>query len=104
KQGKGYFQFENQKLTNKSDFYSNSDQEFENLLENQHEFSYGSLLSHELFSQDEVNKILGTEDGEDSEEENTLLDESNHAAKKQSALDALITKIGMGKFQKQLLH
>ncbi|CAJ0831132.1 1002_t:CDS:2 [Entrophospora sp. SA101] len=103
KQGKGYFQFENQKLTNKSDFYSNSDQEFENLLENQHEFSYGSLLSHELFSQDEVNKILGTEDGEDSEEENTLLDESNHAAKKQSALDALITKIGMGKFQKQLL-
>ncbi|CAJ0769664.1 24937_t:CDS:2, partial [Entrophospora sp. SA101] len=41
--------------------------------------------------------------GEDSEEENTLLDESNHAAKKQSALDALITKIGMGKFQKQLL-
>ncbi|CAJ0885824.1 16792_t:CDS:2, partial [Entrophospora sp. SA101] len=79
----------------KFDFYSNSDQEFENLLENQHEFSYGSLLSHELFSQDE--------DGEDSEEENTLLDESNHAAKKQSALDALITKIGMGKFQKQLL-
>lgn len=30
------------------------DQESENLLENQHEFSYESLLSQETFSQDKV--------------------------------------------------
>jgi len=30
------------------------DQESENLLENQHEFSYDSLLSQETFSQDKV--------------------------------------------------
>ncbi|CAH1768270.1 6225_t:CDS:2, partial [Entrophospora sp. SA101] len=50
-----YFQFlESQKLANENNFYSNSDQESENLSENQHESSYEALLSQETFSQDEA--------------------------------------------------
>ncbi|CAJ0758289.1 1778_t:CDS:2 [Entrophospora sp. SA101] len=53
-----YFQFlESQKLANENNFYSNSDQESENLSENQHESSYEALLSQETFSQDEENLV-----------------------------------------------
>ena len=56
---KNYFQFlESQKLTNESDFYSNSEQEPEDSLENQYEFSYEPLLSQETFSQDEGNILI----------------------------------------------
>ena len=56
---KNYFQFlDNQKPTNKIDLYSNSDQESEDLLESQHEFSYESSLSQEAFSRDEGNVLI----------------------------------------------